>query len=133
MDLTVVHHVGSILNSEKFELIYNLTSMEFNKRISISVFIRNLDIFNTIIPWYHNAEWLEREAYDMFGIHFLGNKDLRRLLTDYGFEGNPLKKDFPLSGFTEMRYSETHKRVIYEAVSLSQKSREATYISPWTA
>lgn len=117
--------------SNRFELIYNFLSLTYNSRIRIKIILNEFQVISSITPIFKGANWWEREAWDMFGICFLGHPDLRRILTDYGFEGHPLRKDFPLSGFTEVRYSEIKKRVIYEPLHLPQEFRSFNFESPW--
>ena len=116
---------------KRFKLIYILLSHEMNTRIKISI---NLEIGKkvpTITKVYPSANWMEREVFDMYGIEFSDHPDLRRILTDYNFEGHPLRKDFPLTGFNEVRYSEKEKKVIYEPVKLEQNYRDFDFESPW--
>ena len=116
---------------KRFKLVYLLLSHEMNTRIKISI---NLEIGKkvpTITKVYPSANWMEREVFDMYGIEFSDHPDLRRILTDYNFEGHPLRKDFPLTGFNEVRYSEKEKKVIYEPVKLEQNYRDFDFESPW--
>ena len=116
---------------KRFKLIYLLLSHETNRRIKISI---NLEIekkIPTITKVFPSANWMEREVFDMYGIEFIDHPDLRRILTDYNFEGHPLRKDFPLTGFNEVRYSEKAKKVIYEPVKLEQNYRDFDFESPW--
>ena len=116
---------------KRFKLIYLLLSHETNRRIKISI---NLEIekkIPTITKVFPSANWMEREVFDMYGIEFIDHPDLRRILTDYNFEGHPLRKDFPLTGFNEVRYSEKEKKVIYEPVKLEQNYRDFDFESPW--
>ena len=107
----------------RFEVVYNLLSIEYNSRIRIKTCIDEITPLNSSTELYSAAGWWEREAWDMFGIFFSGHPDLRRILTDYGFEGHPLRKDFPVTGFTETRYNDFHKRIVYEKVNLAQEYR----------
>ena len=116
---------------KRFEIIYNLLSIRFNSRLRVKILINELQPVNSIISIYKSANWCEREVWDMFGIFFLNHPDLRRILTDYGFEGHPLRKDFPLSGFLEVFYNELKKRVVYEPINLSQQYRLFEFNNPW--
>ena len=117
--------------NKRFEIIYNLLSIRFNSRLRVKILINELQPVNSIISIYKSANWSEREVWDMFGIFFLNHPDLRRILTDYGFEGHPLRKDFPLSGFLEVFYNELKKRVVYEPINLSQQYRLFEFNNPW--
>ena len=112
-------------------MVYLLLSHEHNQRINIEYEIKENHIINSITSIYPSANWMEREVFDMYGINFKGHPDLRRILTDYNFKGHPLRKDFPLTGEVEVRYSEEDKKVIYEPVKLEQKYRNFDYESPW--
>ena len=116
---------------ERFEVVYHLLSLTKNHRIRVKLSTDEDKPVPSVTGLWPVAGWLEREVFDMFGVLFDGNPDLRRILTDYGFRGHPFRKDFPLSGFTEMRYSEEHKRVIYQPVSLAQDFRTFDFLSPW--
>ena len=116
---------------KRFKLIYLLLSHEMNKRIKISINFEIGKKIPTITKIYPSANWMEREVFDMYGIEFTDHPDLRRILTDYNFEGHPLRKDFPLTGFNEVRYSEKEKKVIYEPVKLEQNYRDFDFESPW--
>ena len=116
---------------ERFDVVYCLLSLTRNHRIRVKVTTDEEAPVPSVTGLWPVAGWLEREVYDMYGVLFDGNPDLRRILTDYGFRGHPFRKDFPLSGFSEMRYSEEHKRVVYEPVKLSQDFRSFDFISPW--
>ena len=116
---------------ERFEVVYHLLSPRNNQRIRVKVRTDDETPVPTITGVFPGADWYEREAYDLYGILFTGHPDLRRLLTDYGFEGHPLRKDFPVSGFVEVRYDDEQKRVIYEPVNLRQEFREFDFLSPW--
>ena len=119
-------------NDEKrFKIYYLLLSHENNLRIKISTIFSSDEKIPSIIKIYPSANWMEREVFDMYGIKFKNHPDLRRILTDYGFKGHPLRKDFPLTGFNEVRYSETSKKVIYEPVKLEQNYRDFDFSSPW--
>ena len=116
---------------QRFEIIYNLLNIYDNKRIIIKFSVRDKQEIDSIADLFSAAIWYEREVWDMFGIYFVNNPDLRRILTDYGFEGNPLRKDFPLTGFKEVRYDESKQKVVYEPVSLPQDFRTFNFLSPW--
>jgi NADH-quinone oxidoreductase subunit C len=116
---------------ERFEVIYNLLSMKHNHRIRVKVVTDENTPVESVTGIFSSANWFEREVWDLYGVYFDGHPDLRRILTDYGFEGHPLRKDFPLTGFVEVRYDETQKRVIYEPVKLAQEFRTFDFISPW--
>lgn len=117
--------------ANRFEVIYHFLSFKHNIRIRVKVEISENDSIQSITSIFPSANWFEREAFDMYGIQFKGHPDLRRILTDYGFEGYPLRKDFPLTGNVEVRYSEIEKKVIYEPVKLQQDYREFDIQSPW--
>lgn len=116
---------------ERFEVVYHLLSPRLNQRIRIKLRAGEDDLVPSIVEVFAGADWFEREAYDLYGILFSGHPDLRRLLTDYGFEGHPLRKDFPLTGFVEVHYDEQLKRVVYEKVELRQEFRNFDFLSPW--
>ena len=116
---------------ERFEVVYHLLSLTKNRRIRVKVSTDEATPVPTVTTLWPNAGWLEREVFDMYGVGFAGNMDLRRILTDYGFEGYPQRKDFPLTGHVELRYSEAEKRVIYEPVSLPQDFRTFDFLTPW--
>ena len=118
-------------NQQRFKMIYLLLSHEFNQRIILSYFINENEPISSLTKIFPSANWMEREIFDMYGIKFTNHPDLRRILTDYGFQGHPLRKDFPLSGHNEVRYSEDKKKVIYEPVKLEQNYRNFDYESPW--
>jgi NADH-quinone oxidoreductase subunit C len=117
--------------AERFEVVYHLLSVTRNHRLRIRVSASEATPVPSITGVWPNAGWLEREVFDMYGVLFSGNTDLRRILTDYGFEGHPFRKDFPLTGYVEMRYSEEQKRVVYEPVKLAQDFRSFDFLSPW--
>ena len=116
---------------ERFEVVYMLLSLTKNHRIIVKVSAAENTPVPTVTTLWPNAGWLEREVFDMYGVVFAGNPDLRRILTDYGFEGHPFRKDFPLTGYQELRYSEELKRVVYEPVQLAQDLRQFDFMSPW--
>ena len=118
-------------NDKRFELIYLLLSHENNTRIKLLIRFELNQTINSITKIFPSANWMEREVFDMYGIKFKNHPDLRRILTDYGFKGHPLRKDFPLTGFNEVRYSEKNKKVIYEPVKLEQNYRNFDFESPW--
>jgi NADH-quinone oxidoreductase subunit C len=116
---------------ERFEIIYAMLSYKHNLRIRVKLATDENTPVKSAFALFPNANWFEREVWDMYGVSFDGHPDMRRILTDYGFEGHPLRKDFPLSGYVEVRYSEEHKRVIYEPVQLTQEFRSFDFMSPW--
>ena len=128
IDITAVDYPQ---NEKRFKLVYLLLSHEFNQRIHIDYNITEKEIANSITSIFPSANWMEREVFDMYGINFKNHPDLRRILTDYGFEGHPLRKDFPMTGHNEVRYDEETKKVIYEPVKLEQNYRNFDYESPW--
>ena len=128
MDITVVDYPE---NSQRFKVVYLFLSHEFNQRIILSYLINENEVIPSLTSIYPAANWMEREVFDMYGVKFKDHPDLRRILTDYGFEGYPLRKDFPLTGHTEVRYSEEQKKVIKEPVKLEQNYRNFDYESPW--
>ena len=118
-------------NEKRFQLVYLFLSHENNIRIKLSIKFEIDQVINSITKIFPSANWMEREVFDMYGIKFKNHPDLRRILTDYGFKGHPLRKDFPLTGFNEVRYSEKEKKVIYEPVKLEQNYRNFDFESPW--
>jgi len=128
IDITAVDYPE---NERLFKLVYLFLSLEFNSRILIDFFINENEIVSSLTSIYPSANWMEREVFDMYGIKFKNHPDLRRILTDYGFTGHPLRKDFPLTGHNEVRYSEDDKKVVYEPVKLEQNYRNFDYESPW--
>jgi len=128
IDITAVDFLES---ERRFKLVYLLLSHEFNSRILIDFFINENEIVTSLTSVFPSSNWMEREVFDMYGIKFKNHPDLRRILTDYGFKGHPLRKDFPLTGFNEVRYSEKDKKVIYEPVKLEQNYRNFDFESPW--
>jgi NADH-quinone oxidoreductase subunit C len=117
--------------AERFDVVYHLLSMYTNQRIRLKIAVREDEMVPSITSVHPSANWFEREVFDMFGILFSGHPDLRRILTDYGFRGYPLRKDFPTTGYTEVRYDEALKRVVYEPVKLVQEYRQFDFLSPW--
>ncbi|MGB3626504.1 MAG: NADH-quinone oxidoreductase subunit C, partial [Henriciella sp.] len=117
--------------TQRFDVVYHFLSMRLNQRIRIKVTTNEAQPVPSLIDLHPSADWFEREAFDMYGIRFSGHPDLRRILTDYGFEGYPLRKDFPLTGFTEVRYDDLEKRVVNEPVTLVQEYRNFDFLSPW--
>ncbi|MDA7923705.1 NADH-quinone oxidoreductase subunit C [Candidatus Pelagibacter sp.] len=128
IDITVVDYPE---NTQRFKVVYLFLSHEFNQRIILSYLISENEVISSLTPIYPAANWMEREVFDMYGVKFKNHPDLRRILTDYDFEGHPLRKDFPLTGHTEVRYSEDQKKVIKEPVKLEQNYRNFDYESPW--
>ena len=128
IDITVVDYPE---HTQRFKVVYLFLSHEFNQRIIVSYFISENEVISSLTSIYPSANWMEREVFDMYGIKFRNHPDLRRILTDYGFKGHPLRKDFPLTGFNEVRYSEKDKKVIYEPVKLEQNYRNFDFESPW--
>jgi NADH-quinone oxidoreductase subunit C len=128
VDITAVDYPG---RSKRFDVVYHFLSMYRNQRIRLRVAIREDEMVHSITSVHPSANWFEREVFDMFGILFSGHPDLRRILTDYGFRGHPLRKDFPTTGYTEVRYDEQQKRVVYEPVQLVQEYRQFDFMSPW--
>ena len=128
IDITAVDYPQK---EKRFKIVYLLLSHENNLRIIINVNIDEKEIVHSITKIFPSANWMEREVFDMYGISFKEHPDLRRILTDYGFDGYPLRKDFPLTGHTEVRYSEEKKKVIYEPVKLDQEYRDFDFESPW--
>ena len=128
IDITAVDYPE---NSKRFKMVYLFLSNQFNQRIIISSLINENEVVPSLTKIFPSANWMEREVFDMYGVKFKDHPDLRRILTDYGFEGHPLRKDFPLTGHNEVRYSEDEKKVIYEPVKLEQNYRNFDYESPW--
>ena len=128
IDITAVDYPE---NTQRFKVVYLFLSHEFNQRIILSYLISENEVISSLTPIYPAANWMEREVFDMYGVKFKDHPDLRRILTDYDFEGHPLRKDFPLTGHTEVRYSEDQKKVIKEPVKLEQNYRNFDYESPW--
>ena len=128
IDITVVDYPE---RSKRFKIVYLFLSHEFNQRMILSYDISENEVISSLTSIFPSANWMEREVFDMYGVNFKDHPDLRRILTDYGFKGHPLRKDFPLTGFNEVRYSEKEKKVIYEPVKLEQNYRDFDFESPW--
>jgi NADH-quinone oxidoreductase subunit C len=128
VDITAVDHPE---RAQRFDMVYHFLSMYRNHRIRVKVAVREDEMVPSLVDLHPSANWFEREVFDMFGILFSGHPDLRRILTDYGFRGYPLRKDFPTTGYTEVRYDEALKRVVYEPVNLVQEYRQFDFMSPW--
>ena len=128
IDITVVDYPES---AKRFKVVYLFLSHEFNHRLVLNYLINENEIIPSLTSVFPSANWMEREVFDMYGVDFKDHPDLRRILTDYGFEGHPLRKDFPLTGHTEVRYSEDEKKVVMEPVKLEQNFRNFDYESPW--
>jgi NADH-quinone oxidoreductase subunit C len=128
VDITAIDMPG---REQRFEVVYHLLSMYQNHRIRLRLSVGEEEMVPSIVEVHPSANWFEREVFDMFGILFSGHPDLRRILTDYGFRGYPLRKDFPTTGYTEVRYDEVQKRVVYEPVKLVQEYRQFDFMSPW--
>ena len=128
IDITAIDYPSREL---RFEIIYILISLRLNQRIIIKLPVKESDNLDSISHIHKSANWYERECYDLFGIKFLNHPDLRRIMTDYNFEGHPLRKDFPLTGHTEVRFDDLEKKVVYEPVKLTQEYRNFDYSSPW--
>ena len=128
IDITAVDYPEKV---QRFVLVYHFLSMSQNQRIRVCVNISEGEVAPSIISFHPSANWFEREVFDMYGVFFSGHPDLRRLLTDYGFTGHPLRKDFPTSGYLEVRYDEVKKQVVYEATKLTQEYRQFDFLSPW--
>tara|TARA_B110000008_G_scaffold224326_1_gene225156 strand:- start:638 stop:1243 length:606 start_codon:yes stop_codon:yes gene_type:complete len=128
IDLTAIDYPS---REKRFEIIYLILSMKLNSRVLVKTSVKENENIGSINSIHKSSDWYERECYDLFGIKFLNHPDLRRIMTDYNFEGHPLRKDFPLTGHTEVRYDEFEKKVVYEPVKLTQEYRNFDYMSPW--
>jgi NADH-quinone oxidoreductase subunit C len=128
IDITAIDWPG---RERRFDVVYHLLSPSHNRRIRVKIEVGEAKPVPSIIGVFPGADWFEREVYDLYGVPFTGHPDMRRLLTDYGFEGHPLRKDFPLTGFVEVRWDDEQKRVVYEPVRLAQEFRNFDFLSPW--
>ena len=128
IDITAVDYPN---RDKRFKIVYHFLSMTLNHRIRLSVDLKDGEVVQSIVAIHSSANWFEREVFDMYGVYFSGHPDLRRLLTDYGFSGHPLRKDFPTTGYLEVRYDETKKQVVYEPTKLNQEFRQFDFLSPW--
>jgi NADH-quinone oxidoreductase subunit C len=128
IDITAIDWPG---RERRFDVVYHFLSPSHNRRIRVKIEVGEAKPVPSIIGVFPGADWFEREVYDLYGVPFTGHPDMRRLLTDYGFEGHPLRKDFPLTGFVEVRWDEEQKRVVYEPVRLAQEFRNFDFLSPW--
>ena len=128
IDVTAIDWPG---REPRFDVVYHLLSPKHNRRVRVKIAVGENMPVSSIIDVFPGANWFEREAYDLYGVLFTGHPDMRRILTDYGFEGHPLRKDFPLTGFVEVRYDDEEKRVVYEPVRLNQEFRNFDFLSPW--
>lgn len=130
--LSCISGVDLLHEVNRFIIVYDLISLAFNSRVRIKVFVNETTSILSIVNLYINANWWEREIWDMYGVYFDQHPDLRRILTDYGFEGHPLRKDFPISGYVEVKYDEDKKRIVVEPLGLSQDFRLFSFDSPWS-
>ena len=128
VDITAVDHPD---RAARFDVVWHLLSMHTNQRIRLKAAVREDELVPSLVSVIPSANWFEREVFDMFGIAFSGHPDLRRILTDYGFHGHPLRKDFPTTGYVEVRWDDSEKRVVYEPVKLTQEYRQFDFLSPW--
>ena len=128
IDITAVDWPG---REKRFDVVYHFLSPRLNQRVRVKAELAENETIASLIDVYRGADWFERETYDLYGVLFTGHPDMRRILTDYGFEGHPLRKDFPLTGFVEVRYDDEQKRVVYDRVRLAQEFRSFDFLSPW--
>ncbi len=128
IDITAVDWPG---REQRFDVVYHFLSPRLNQRVRVKVATDEATPVPSLVNLFRGADWFEREAYDLYGVLFTGHPDMRRILTDYGFEGHPLRKDFPLTGFVEVRYDDEQKRVVYDKVRLAQEFRTFDFLSPW--
>jgi len=129
--LTDLFCIDNIQATNRFEINYNLLSTHYNERLNIKVFLKTTQSVSSVSSVFKSANWLEREIWDLYGVFFSNHPDLRRILTDYGFEGYPMRKDFPLSGYVEVRYDDETRKVLVEPVVLTQEFRYFDFVSPW--
>jgi NADH-quinone oxidoreductase subunit C len=128
VDVTAIDWPG---REQRFDVVYHFLSPRLNQRVRVKIMTDEETPVPSLISLFRGADWFERETYDLYGVLFTGHPDMRRILTDYGFEGHPLRKDFPLSGFVEVRYDDEQKRVVYDKVRLAQEFRTFDFLSPW--
>jgi len=128
IDITAIDWPG---REQRFDVVYHFLSPRLNQRIRLKIVTDETTAVPSIINVFRGADWFERETYDLYGVLFSGHPDMRRILTDYGFDGHPLRKDFPLTGFVEVRYDDEQKRVVYDKVRLAQEFRTFDFLSPW--
>jgi len=129
--LSCISGVDFMDSQYRFGVIYDFLSITYNSRLRVKVFVNEITPINSIVNIFRNANWWEREIWDMYGIYFQNHPDLRRILTDYGFEGYPMRKDFPLSGYVELRYDQNKKRIVMEPVEIAQEFRNFSFETPW--
>lgn len=129
--LCCISGVDFLDKTYRFSVVYDLLSITYNSRLRLKVFVNEITSISSCVEVFTNANWWEREVWDLYGIYFDKHPDLRRILTDYGFEGHPMRKDFPLSGYVEVRYSESKKRVVVEPIELTQEFRSFSFQTPW--
>ena len=128
IDVTAIDWPG---REKRFDVVYHLLSPRLNRRVRVKITTDEVTPVESIVSVFRGADWFEREVYDLYGVLFTGHPDMRRILTDYGFEGHPLRKDFPLTGFVEVRWDDEEKRVMYDKVKLNQEFRTFDFLSPW--
>jgi NADH-quinone oxidoreductase subunit C len=131
VSLTDITAVDWPAREQRFDVVYHLLSPRMNQRIRVKIMTDEMTPVPSVVEVYHGADWYERETFDLYGVLFSGHPDLRRILTDYGFEGHPLRKDFPLTGYVELRWDDEEKRVCYDKVKLNQEFRTFDFLSPW--
>lgn len=129
--LSCISGVDFIQSQYRFGVVYDLLSLTYNSRIRVKIFVNEITSVDSVVKVFKNANWWEREVWDLYGIYFNDHPDLRRILTDYGFEGYPMRKDFPLSGYVELRYDLSKKRIVLEPIELTQEFRSFNYDMPW--